>query len=92
MPTRSGNPYLLGETSEPYTNTPMDPQQFATILTDIQAKLDVLAQTSNRTKRLVILETAREPPKTEKPPVQPNAERNTQHNAHNPDKQYLRSI
>ena len=39
-----------------------------------------------------MLETAREPPKTEEPPVQPNAERNTQHNAHNHDVQYLRSI
>ena len=39
-----------------------------------------------------MLETAREPPKTEEPPVQPNTEQNTQYNAHHPDEQYLRSI
>jgi len=45
----------------------MDPQQFVTILTDIQDKLNTLTQTSNQTKkRLVKLEIAREPPKTEK--------------------------
>ena len=61
MPTRSGNPYLLGETNESYT-TPMDPQQFATVLIDIQDKLDVLTQTSNWTEeRLVNLETVRKP-------------------------------
>jgi len=39
-----------------------------------------------------MLEIARESPKTKEPPVQPNTERNTQHNTHNPDEQYLRSI
>ena len=39
-----------------------------------------------------MLETACEPPKTEEPPMQPNTEQNTQHDAHNPDEQYLRTI
>ena len=72
---------------------PIDFQQFATILTDIKDKLDALTQTSNRTEeRLVNLETARESFKTEETPLQPNTEQNTQHNAHNHDEQYLRSI
>jgi len=93
MLTHSGNTYLLEETSEPHTRTPMDPQQFVTIFTDIQDKLDTLTQTSNQTEeRLVKLKTAREPPKTEETPLQPNAKRSTQHNAHKHDEQYLRSI
>jgi len=93
MSNHSGNLYLLGETSEPHTRAPMDPQQFATILTDIQDKLDALPQTSNRTEeRLVKSETAHEPPKTEETSLQPNGERNTRHNAHNHNEQYLRSI
>ena len=48
-----------------------------------------MTQISNRTEeRLVKLETACEPPN----PLHPNVERNTQHNAHNSDEQYLRSI
>ena len=44
----------------------MDPQQFATILTDIQDKLDALAQISNWIEEILVkLETAREPLKTE---------------------------
>jgi len=39
-----------------------------------------------------MLETAGEPSKTEEPPVHLNTKQNTEHNAHNPDEQYLRSI
>ena len=43
MPTRNGNPYLLGETSEP--NTDFMASQLT--LADIVAKLDFLTQEAN---------------------------------------------
>jgi len=56
--------------------------QLTTTLANIQAQLSDMTQNLNQNQeRLAKLEIDREPPKTEEPPVQPNARRNTQHNA-----------
>jgi len=43
MPTRRGRRYMLGE-----SNSPMDPQQVATMFADIHAKLEALTQSVNQ--------------------------------------------
>ena len=48
MPTRSGYPYLLGESSESGITT-MDPQQLADAIAAIQAQLANLTQTATQT-------------------------------------------
>ena len=48
MPTRSGHPYLLGESSKLGITT-MDPQQLADSIAAIQAKLANLTQTAAQT-------------------------------------------
>ena len=47
MPTRSGHPYLLEESSECHT-TQMDPQQIATMFAEINTKLDTLKTLDER--------------------------------------------
>jgi len=94
MPTRSGNPYLLGESSQVST-TSMESQPTVTFA-DIMTRLTAITQTVSDVRkdqqvdheRLAKLETSREPPKIEEPPVPPNGN----HNAPNPDDQYLKSI
>ena len=48
MPTHSGHPYLLGESSESSITT-MDPQQLADAIATIQAQLANLTQTAAQT-------------------------------------------
>jgi len=81
MPTRSGHPYRLEESSESHI-TPMDPQQIAAMLAEINAKLDTLKTLD---EKLTKVESTRD----QTPPR--NDRRNTK-NTSNPDAQYLKSI
>ena len=60
MPTRTSTPYLLDKTSKFPMKTPpsvpMDPQQFATILIDINDKLNTLKSMDNTRKRILVKE------------------------------------
>ena len=60
MPTRSGQPYLLGESSKSHT-TQMDLQQIAAIFAEISAKLENLKTID---ERLTKVEVMREPPES----------------------------
>ena len=71
MPTRSDNPYLLGESSK-VLSTSMKSQR-TLMLADIMAQLIALTQTASEAckdqqadhERLANIETTREPPKIE---------------------------
>jgi len=51
MITRSGHPYLLGESSKSHT-TPMDPQQIAAMFVEIYIKLDILKTLDDRLTKI----------------------------------------
>ena len=91
MPTRSGHPYLLGESSESGITT-MDPQQLADAIAAIQAQLANLTQAAVQTgDRLGRVETRlenhneHEGERNRLVPHQGRGERD-------PDSQFLKSI
>ena len=100
MPTRSGRPYLLAESSDPHPDT-MDPQ-FAPILTaiaDITARLDAMqvANTENQNelhRRLEILEEDREtsPERGRRHHNRHNRAHNHRRDSPDPDDRFLKSI
>ena len=82
MPTRSGHPYLLEESSEFHT-TPMDPQEIVTMFAEINAKLDTFKTLD---ERLTKMESTHD-----QIPSRNNRRNNTE-NTSNPDAQYQKSI
>ena len=90
MPTRSGHPYLLGESNKSHTAT-MVPQQIATMFAKINAKLETLKIFE---ERLTKLKATREPSESltydQNPPR--NNQRNNIDNPPNLDAQYLKNI
>ena len=90
MPTHSGHPYLLGESSKPHT-TPMDPQQIAAIFAEINVELDTLKTIDNRLTKVEAMHEPPESPTGDRTPPRNNQHNNT-NNTSNPDTQYLKSI
>jgi len=82
MPTCSGHPYLLEESSE-YHITPMDLQQIVVMFAEINVKLDTLKTLD---ERLIKVESTRD-----QSPLRNNRRNNTE-NTSNLDAQYLKSI
>ena len=90
MPTRSGHPYLLEESSESF-NTSMNSQQIAIMFAELNAKLDPLRTFE---ERLAKVEATHEPP--ESPTGEQTSQRNNRYNntdnTSNFDAQYLKNI
>ena len=81
MHTRSGHPYLLGESNKSHTS-PVDPKLIVTMFAEINAKLDTLKTLD---EKLTKVESTRD-----QTPLK-NNRRNTE-NTSNPDAQYLKNI
>jgi len=82
MHTRSGHPYLLGESNKSHTS-PVDPKLIVTMFAEINAKLEAL---NIFNERLTKVKSTRDqtPPRDNR--------RNSTDNTSNPDAQYLKSI
>ena len=75
MPTCSGHPYLLEESSE-YHITPMDLQQIVVMFAEINVKLDTLKTVEERLTKVAMHEPP-ESPTWDQTPARNNRHKNT---------------
>jgi len=90
MPTRSGRPYMLGESSKSHTAS-TDSYQIASLFAEINAKLDIIKIFKERQTKVEVTHEPPESPTGDQTPPKNNRCNNTD-NSPNSDAQYLKSI